>query len=156
MSMRTCARSGCSSPAAVILTYDRVAQTAYLYSVDDPSTRTPGDLCQRHLGRLVLPRSWHLDDRRVAEVPVPAGAAARPEKSRSAAPRPDATRRAARRKWAEAGPSLFETPASDVAASRPHAADSEPVWMPRFGPDTELDDVLDAETPLLRRAFGGS
>ncbi|MDQ1466057.1 MAG: hypothetical protein QOH10_472 [Actinomycetota bacterium] len=91
-------------------------------------------------------------------MPVPARAAARPEKSRSVAttaPRSEATRRAARRKWADAGPSLFETPASDVAAPRTDAADSEPVWMPRFGPDTELDDVLDAETPLLRRAFGG-
>src|SRR6266581_3762947 len=55
--MRVCARSDCSSPAVAILTYDREAQTAYLYAVDDPSIRSPGDLCERHLRRLVLRRT---------------------------------------------------------------------------------------------------
>lgn len=179
--MRVCARSDCSLPAAAILAYDRVAQTAYLYAIDDPSKRTPGDLCDRHLRRLVLPRAWALDDRRdaagnadpvvVSETPrteklrvVPAAAlpTAKPRtaKPRTAKPRTAKSRSAARRKWAEVEPSLFETPASDVAALPADAVDeaaesSEPVWMPRFGPDTELDDVVDAQTPLLRRAFGG-
>jgi hypothetical protein len=151
-----CARSDCNSPAAAILTYDREAQTAYLYTVDDPSTRSPGDLCDRHLRRLVLPRSWSLDDRREtsAETNAPRTGAGRSEKARAARRAP------ARRKWAEVGPSLFDAPANDVA-SRPGARDdradaTEPGWMPRFGPETDLDDVLDPETPLLRRAFGGS
>ena len=80
------------------------------------------------------------------------------------APRTTAPRDPSRRKWAEIEPSLFDAPASDVAAPAVEAVEgqpvtpepaTEPVWMPRFGPDTELDDVLDDKTPLLRRAFGG-
>jgi hypothetical protein len=170
--MRICARSGCSSPAAAILTYDRTTQTAYLYAVDDPSSRTPGDLCERHLSRFVVPRSWQLVDRRVdaptveaapalravpapkpAREPKPRAAKARAPKPRAAKPHAPTTR-----KWAEVGPSLFDAPASDAVAPVPAVAEpapSEPVWMPRFGPDSELEGVLDAKTPLLRRAFGG-
>ena len=156
--MRVCARSDCSSPAAAILTYDREAQTAYLFTVDDPSTRTPGDLCERHLRRLVLPRSWCLDDRREVGANTQVnGAEPLRAVPRSARPK-KADRDPSRRKWAEVGPSLFDTPASDVAApveaAEPTAA--EPAWMPRFEPDNDLDGVLDAKTPLLRRAFGGS
>lgn len=161
--MRVCARSDCSSPAVAILTYDREAQTAYLFTVDDPSTRTPGDLCERHLRRLVLPRSWCLDDRRDdaahadANGSDPLLAVAKPARLKGAARDPS------RRKWAEAGPSLFDTPASDVAApvgggepTTTQPVSAEPAWMPRFEPDNDLDGVLDAKTPLLRRAFGGS
>jgi Protein of unknown function (DUF3499) len=176
--MRVCARSDCSAPAAAILTYDRVAQTAYLYTVDDPTTRTPGDLCERHLRRLVLPRSWCLDDRRETATQVDiSGAEPQPARKRA----PKAARKPARksartsqsekklravpaphRKWADVGASLFDT--ADVAEieeideppAAPEADVADAVWMPRFGPDTELDEVLDANTPLLRRAFGGS
>jgi hypothetical protein len=164
--MRVCARSDCSAPAAAILTYDRVAQTAYLFAVDDPTTRSPGDLCDRHLRRLVLPRSWCLDDRR--EPTVPTGTVlTRTPRSTSRAARTNAGR-----KWAEVGPSLFDAETGDgatpevaaVAAITPitaverdeRPASTEPAWMPHFGPETELDEVLDANTPLLRRAFGGS
>jgi hypothetical protein len=154
--MRICARSGCSSPAAAVLTYDRTTQTAYLSSVDDPSIRTPGDLCERHLNRFVLPRAWTLVDRRD-------DGALRSEPLRAvpvATPRVAATRRPATRKWVEAGPSLFDSTASDAAAASAipgvvEAEPAEPVWMPRFGSDAELEGVLDAKTPLLRRAFGG-
>jgi Protein of unknown function (DUF3499) len=149
--MRTCARSGCNSPAAAILTYDSAAQTAYLYSVDDPSTRAPGDLCERHVNRLVIPRSWQLDDRRAdaaAVVAAPAVATAGPKVRRARAARAQAPRGVPRRKWAEVEPSLFEAPAPLEPAT------GEPAWMPRFVPDSELDGVLDAKTPLLRRAFG--
>jgi Protein of unknown function (DUF3499) len=163
--MRVCARSDCSSPAAAILTYDRVAQTAYLFAVDDQTTRSPGDLCERHLKRLVLPRSWCLDDRR-EPVALPGTVLTHTPRSTTS----KAARAKAGRKWAEVGPSLFDAPAADgatetaavaaitpiTAAERDEPAPTEPAWMPHFGPDTELDDVLDASTPLLRRAFGGS
>jgi hypothetical protein len=173
--MRTCARSGCSSPAAAVLTYDRTTQTAYLYAVDDPSSRTPGDLCERHLSRFVVPRSWQLIDRREsapveAATPLRAVSSTGPDrepKPRVAKPRvakPRAAKAIAAkpravttRKWAEVGPSLFDAPVHDVVAPSPADAEpapSEPVWMPRFGPDSELEGVLDAKTPLLRRAFG--
>src|SRR6478752_4098776 len=108
--MRICARSGCSSPAAAILTYDRATQTAYLYTVDDPDARSPGDLCERHLSRFVVPRSWQLVDRRVSAPAVDAPAAlravpsprpARQAKPRTAKPRAAAPRVPATRKWAE-------------------------------------------------------
>jgi hypothetical protein len=148
--MRTCARSGCSSPAAAILTYDRTTQTAYLYTVDDPSSRAPGDLCERHLSRFVVPRGWQLIDRR-AEPPGVADREAKPRvaKPRAVKPRVTKPRAVTPHKWAEVGPSLFD--ATAPADSEP--APSEP-WMPRFGPDSELEGVLDAKTPLLRRAFG--
>jgi hypothetical protein len=161
--MRVCARSDCSAPAAAILTYDREAQTAYLFTVDDPSTRTPGDLCERHLRRLVLPRSWCLDDRRENAAPTGGIGSDRLRAVPTPAPRTTAPRDPSHRKWAEIEPSLFDTPASDVAAPaeavegepvKPEPA-TEPAWMPRFGPESELDDVLDAKTPMLRRAFGG-
>ena len=163
--MRVCARSDCSAPAAAILTYDRVAQTAYLFAVDDPTTRSPGDLCERHLRRLVLPRSWALDDRR--ETAAESGTV------RTRSPRSPSKPAGAngRRKWADVGPSLFDKPearetveAAAVAAVTPitvveredRPSSTEPAWMPHFGPESELDDVVDARTPLLRRAFGGS
>ena len=168
--MRVCARSDCSSPAAAILTYDRVAQTAYLFAVDDPTTRSPGDLCERHLQRLVLPRSWCLDDRRE---PIAPTGTAQSGTVLTRTPRSATKARAkAGHKWAEVGPSLFDpsltedaTETAPVVAVTPITAverdardqpeSTEHAWMPHFGPDTELDDVLDASTPLLRRAFGG-
>ena len=162
--MRVCARSDCSAPAAAILTYDRVAQTAYLFAVDDPTTRSPGDLCERHLRRLVLPRSWCLDDRREAAVQTGTVLTRTPRSTSKGA------RANAGRKWAEVGATLFDGSAGDDAsevaavaevtpiavAERDEPASTEPAWMPHFGPDSELDDVLDDTTPLLRRAFGGS
>jgi hypothetical protein len=156
--MRTCARSGCSSPAAAILTYDRTTQTAYLYAVDDPSSRSPGDLCERHLSRFVVPRGWQLIDRRAEASRVPEREPKpRATKARAVKPRVTKARSVTTRKWAEAGPSLFDAPTHDgvtAAAVDAETAPSEPVWMPRFGPDSELEGVLDAKTPLLRRAFG--
>jgi hypothetical protein len=149
--MRVCARSDCSSPAAAILTYDREAQTAYLFTVDDPSTRTPGDLCERHLRRLVLPRSWCLDDRRENGAHTGSNGADTLRVVPTSVPPAPARRDPSRRKWAEVEPSLF-----DGEPVTTEAATTEPAWMPRFGPDSELDGVLDAKTPLLRRAFGGS
>ncbi len=164
-----------------ILTYDREALIAYLSVADDPLARTPGDLCERHAGRLVLPRSWQLDDRRpprpdagsepaAAEVAPPeATAGESPRKRLRAVPsraRRPATPREPRRKWAAVEPSLFDSPATDTTAAAaggaeaPVAAEAvaepqaDPVWMPRFGPDNDLEDEVDASTPLLRRAFG--
>jgi Protein of unknown function (DUF3499) len=173
--MRICARSGCNSPATATLSYDRIALVAYLVTADDPAAREPGDLCERHVGRLVLPRQWQLDDRRVPSAAhgAPKAKAARPKKLRvvpsapetaepAPKPRPKRARAAKPAKWAEVGPSLFDAPAEPAAqpaaaletVDTDDAADTEPGWMPRFGPDTD-DDVLDAKTPLLRRAFGG-
>jgi hypothetical protein len=175
--MRVCARSGCNAPAAATLSYDRIALTAYLATADDTAPREPGDLCERHVAKLVLPRQWHLDDRRItadATAVTDAVKAPRPKRAKKLRVVPDApapakperavsTRSAAKRKWAEVGPSLFDATA-DAATATSSAApvttddaaddDNDPAWMPRFGPDSEMEGVLDAKTPLLRRAFG--
>jgi hypothetical protein len=165
--MRTCARSGCSSPAAAILTYDREALIAYLYDVDDPSKRAPGDLCERHAARLVVPRDWTLDNRRAgataAPEPAPAPRAPKLRAVPSKAPRASSAKRAtprgkAHRKWVDADASLFDPTATDTAEPdvepSEEPAEAEARYMPRFGPESELGE-LDAKTPLLRRAFGG-
>jgi hypothetical protein len=165
--MRICARSGCNSPATATLSYDRIALVAYLVTANDPTTREPGDLCERHVARLVLPRQWELDDRRVTSEsqaePKPAPRAKKlrvvpsePTAPAASKPRPKRARTATKsQKWVGAGPSLFD---STPDAAPPRAVEDDvdvpPVWMPRFGPETD-DEVLDAKTPLLRRAFGG-
>jgi hypothetical protein len=165
--MRVCARSGCNSTATATLSYDRIALVAYLVTADDPTAREPGDLCERHVARLVLPRQWELDDRRAGTQ----GAAKKPARakklrvvpsaSEAATPRPAArpkrVRAAKPAKWNEVGPSLFDAPTEAAAPTAPAPTpvdDGGHRYMPRFGPETD-DDVLDAKTPLLRRAFGG-
>jgi len=177
--MRTCARSGCNSPAVATLSYDRIALIAYLVDAGDPSAREPGDLCERHTAKLVIPRQWELDDRRASAAPpapetAPGGAAATDAAAKPAKklrvvkgdgagtkPKPERAKKprtAARAKWTAPEPSLFDSTAEPVAPV-PVArddAETEPVWMPRFTADEgELEGVLDAKTPLLRRAFGG-
>ncbi len=72
-------------------------------------------------------------------------------------------RRRRRKRWSEV-PSLFEGdgPADATADAAPApptdpepaaARPSEPAWLPRFASDDDLDGVLDADTPLLARAF---
>lgn len=178
--MRTCARSGCNGAAVATLSYDRIALVAYLVDADDPESREPGDLCARHTAKLVLPRQWQLDDRRAGATPpatttttatetateptaepvtpakklrVVKGAAAPAKPARAKKSRP-----AARQKWTAPEPSLFDStsePAAAVPAARDEPAPSEPVWMPRFADDGELESEVDDRTPLLRRAFGG-
>ncbi|HEX4493776.1 MAG TPA: DUF3499 family protein [Acidimicrobiia bacterium] len=165
--MRICARSGCNSPATATLTYDRIALVAYLADADDPAAREPGDLCERHVARLVLPRQWQLDDRRAAST---SAAASKPrakklrvvrDESQTAKstpvatkPRPKRARATKAQKWTEVEPSLFDPPADSATAVTAATAAGDHLYMPRFGPETD-DEVLEAKTPLLRRAFGG-
>jgi hypothetical protein len=172
--MRICARSGCNSPAVATLSYDRIALIAYLVTAEDPTAREPGDLCERHVAKLVLPRQWQLDDRRAGAQPAPAeppakklrvvrsDEPAKPAARKATAERPKAKPKRARTpksKWVEVGPSLFDAPGTDTTAAPEATRDDtgeEPAWMPRFGPESDADEVLAAKTPLLRRAFGGS
>src|SRR5262249_59711871 len=84
-------------------------------------------------------------------------------------------RRRRRKRWSEV-PTLFEAEAeaeadADAGAGGEAAVDidaaggaadeddtsdaarAEPAWLPRFASDDDLDGVLDADTPLLARAF---
>ncbi len=54
-------------------------------------------------------------------------------------------------------PELFDEPPQQSGA-RPAAGDVEEAdpaaWTPRFDPDDDLGGLLDADSPLLSRAFG--
>ncbi|MGH9246411.1 MAG: DUF3499 family protein [Acidimicrobiales bacterium] len=59
---RVCARPSCSQPAGATLEYnyaDGVVWLGRLASENHPMTH---DLCERHAGRLRLPRGWRLVD----------------------------------------------------------------------------------------------
>ena len=63
MDASTCARPGCSAPAAAWLTYDYARRTAWLDRADLASDGAWG-LCESHTEGLRLPLGWSLDDRR--------------------------------------------------------------------------------------------
>jgi hypothetical protein len=124
---RLCARAGCNAPAAATLRFQPTERRAWLAELDESAVRTQGDLCQRHAAALVLPRGWELYDERPL---VAAGGAAPPRE-----------------------PTPIESVEPDAAA----AGNTEGAG-PVLGAEDEaveeaLDSILDARTPLLRRAF---
>ena len=144
---RLCARPGCGTPATATLRFQPTLRQAWLIDLDETTARTQGDLCRRHAAALVLPRGWELHDERTDRP--------RPLEEPQAAPAAGApTRRVRVRRHR--------------AVAKPEA---EPSRLPGFEPvvvpddtnedapalDTEaLSTILDARTPLLRRAFRNS
>ena len=123
---RLCARAGCNAPAVATLHFESTERQAWLAELDDTAARTHGDLCPRHVAALVLPRGWELHDERANQIEV--------------APVDDD---------AESDP-------DDNGSSNGSRARSVPA---QFGShdddavDDQLETILDARTPLLRRAF---
>jgi hypothetical protein len=146
-----CARPGCGAPAAATLRFQPTQREAWLVDLDDNAARTEGDLCTRHASTLVLPRGWQLHDERT---PVP-DAPARAVPPRRAKPRASIAR--ARRRRARGDddplPGLAAVPETNT---EPDGVEPGPVAVPDAlsPPEREdLADALDAQTPLLRRAF---
>ena len=110
--MTICARHGCTAPASVTVTLDRMHQTIWVDRVVERSTTPAARLCVLHADALTPPRGWELRDRR--------------HKRRVAAAR---------------------TPRQPFAA--------EPNGTPGTVQEP-LDDLLDAKSPLLSRAFRGA
>ena len=154
---RTCARAGCNAPAVATLRFEPTERLAWLAELDESAARTQGDLCQRHAAALVLPRGWKLHDERVllvepapgvgAQLPEPAGEVADPieQEDEPVAPEYEA-------------PAAVE-PEPPVAANG-NATHTVPAQFGATDDDAideavteELDTILDARTPLLRRAF---
>ena len=138
---RLCARAGCNAPAVATLRFEPTERLAWLAELDESAARTQGDLCQRHAAALVLPRGWELHDERrpvprvvaVEELPVdaPAVAADEPAEPAEVASEPEV---APNGNGTRAVPAQFgETEEERV--------------------DETLETILDARTPLLRRAF---
>jgi hypothetical protein len=64
---RQCARPGCSVTAAATLAYDYQQRTTWLDPLAPEAHPMAYDLCDAHADTLVVPRGWHLDDRRGGE-----------------------------------------------------------------------------------------
>ena len=155
---RTCARPGCGVPAAATLRFLPTQREAWLVDLDDAAARTEGDLCARHAAALVLPRGWQLhDERSPSQTPLGEQPAPQP-RVRPRARSTRATLMAVR----EPHPQLDLEELADepvVAAEpvpelqpEPEPAPKEPRPEPRVVGET-ITDVLDARTPLLKRAF---
>jgi DNA polymerase-3 subunit gamma/tau len=156
---RTCARPGCGIPAAATLRFLPTQREAWLVDLDDAAARTEGDLCARHAAALVLPRGWQLHDERSRTEPLAEQAV--PETRARVRTRP---RRATLVAVREPQPQLdLEEPAAAVLTAEPEpqpepAPEPEPAEPQEPRPEPRvvgevLADVLDAQTPLLKRAF---
>jgi hypothetical protein len=167
---RLCARPGCGAPAAATLRFQPTQREAWLVDIEDDGARTEGDLCARHAAGLVLPRGWQLHNsltsaRAGSSEPVPAA----PRPRRSSVARPVRRRRAQPNATALPGLSPVEEappapprlrvapdPGPEVVAEPPVApvAEPAPLVVPVSAEESEaLAETLDAQTPLLRRAF---
>lgn len=144
---RQCARPGCSAVATTTFTFDSHGKTVFLDALEEGAARA-GELCARHARALVPPRGWEVVDLRDGPLPAaPTAPIAAPT-----APVPAAVLAA-------------PTPAAP-AASTAHPLDLAPgttvyvatpppptPWHPRFERGDTLGGVLEADTPLLSRAF---
>ncbi len=83
-----------------------------------------GELCARHVRALVPPRGWNVVDLRDAPPPTAAASTAQP---------------------------LELAPGTTVYVATPPPPTP---WHPRFERGDTLGGVLEADTPLLSRAFG--
>jgi hypothetical protein len=160
---RLCARPGCGAPAAATLRFQPTQREAWLVALDE--ARTEGDLCARHAAGLVLPRGWQLHNDlatdRDPNAPVPpvrrarATSIARTRRRRTAngaVPLPGLGALADPAPQPRPEPATRPEPASASAS----AGESEPVpLVAEVTPETSeaLAETLDAQTPLLRRAF---
>lgn len=139
-----------------VVWFDAVPDESGADEAGSAAAATAGDLCQRHAAAMVVPRGWSLDDRRTELRLFPvAGADGAP------APSPATRQTPARGEPAPARPRVHR--------SRDHAPPAAPAeelpfdragngevgnWTPRFDQSDDLGGLLDAQTPLLRRAFG--
>jgi hypothetical protein len=141
---RQCARPGCSAVATTTFTFDSHGKTVFLDAPQEGAARA-GELCARHVRVLVPPRGWQVVDLRDAPrpaarpVPAPAVPAAV-----LAAPVPAAA------PAASTGRPLELTPGTTVYVATPPPPTP---WHPRFERGDTLGGVLEADTPLLSRAF---
>jgi hypothetical protein len=110
------------------LRFQPTRRQAWLVDLDGQRARTEGDLCDRHAAALVLPRGWELHDERTSH--------------REPTPR-----------RLQAVPHPIEPEAGDSEAEPEPAP--EPLIEAEPSPtlEGELAEVLDAQTPLLKRAF---
>ncbi|MDQ1379825.1 MAG: hypothetical protein QOJ71_544 [Actinomycetota bacterium] len=179
---RLCARPGCGAPAAATLRFQPTQREAWLVDLDTDAVRTEGDLCSRHAAGLVLPRGWELHNdlssvRDETTRPAPparrarGASATRARRRRTASTAVELPGLAAvgrdlerSRGWTPvrgAPHTVADEPAPDEPEAESEAAPA-PEPAPAPGPlvadatpeaNVALAETLDAQTPLLKRAF---
>ena len=154
---RLCERPGCSAPASVAYGFNTQILAVWLNGYDPNESFGTGILCRRHADALVVPRGWHIDDKRES-VPrlflAPAGEAAHG----------DTPSRGIRRKAPKVQPQLFTKESQEPVDDLP--IEDEPLmeetraipWSPQLVAEAEVS-VLSNDEPnkvpsLLDRAFG--
>jgi hypothetical protein len=133
-----CSRVGCGGYAVASFCFDGRAALVWLDPLDLDRGPGAGVLCARHADALTPPRGWHLRDRR---------------------PR-------APRLWDDRPPTVISDTrsanktdhAAAVARTGPPATDPLPFDDSRPAPRgiESIDGLLDARTPLLKRAFAAA
>jgi hypothetical protein len=163
---RLCERPACSERGAIAYGFDPDRLLVWLAPLDPDADRMrAGVLCLRHADAMVVPLGWTLDDARDPKLRL-----FRPAKQ----PRAPRTKRPRAR---PAAPTSEQLPLDDAAASSPGVdpglaertvanvtgvsalddpdATTALPWKPDFDESDDLDGLLDAQTPLLTRAFRG-
>jgi hypothetical protein len=138
--------------------FDAEQLRVWIDSYERVSTDRAGVLCRRHADAMVVPLGWMLDDRRD---PVPRLFKS-PAQPTTAAPR---QRRSASHQRRDVEQLQL---GDDVAVAADELADLRDVetiehlpdedvlpWKPTFDQTDDLDGLLEAQSPLLARAFGG-
>ncbi len=157
---RLCARPGCGAPAAATLRFQPTQREAWLVDLEDDGARTEGDLCARHAAGLVLPRGWQLHNSLTSARTETSEPARRRIARPGARPSPPAATRRRSRIQPDRVPALTgaRVAVERGAAARPKLrvapAEPAPLVAPATPEESEaLAETLDAQTPLLRRAF---
>jgi hypothetical protein len=151
---RLCARPGCGAPAAATLRFQPTQREAWLVDLDDSGARTEGDLCARHAAGLVLPRGWQLHNSLAADRSGTTEPAPPVRRARGASVARSRRRRPASGDEELPGLSALADTEPD-ARGEPGGEPSPPPLVADATPEANdaLAEALDAQTPLLRRAF---
>jgi hypothetical protein len=166
---KLCGRPGCSDPGTVA--YGMVPEDLLFWvaALDGDVAVDTSVLCRRHADSMVVPRGWTLDDRREATPRLFRPKQRRGEGAREAGDDTGSSRRPRRRRGDASGttaaPQLeLEVPPADgddghvageTVTDRAAGAPAAP-WRPSFDTDDSLGGLLEAESPLLARAFRGT
>jgi Protein of unknown function (DUF3499) len=145
-----CSRVGCSGHAVASFCFDGRAALVWLDPLDPERGMGAGVLCARHADTLTPPRGWHLQDRRTGTPRLwadrPAVTVTRPLGAKPSPAPVLADQHAAVHTFdAHTDPLPFDEPAAAGVPAQPPA-----------NPPVDVDDLLDARTPLLARAFAAA
>lgn len=167
---RLCERPGCSERGAIAYGFDAGQLLVWLAPLEPDADRNrAGTLCVRHADAMVVPKGWTLED---ARDPMPRLFRPAPRQRKPRARRADARK---------PGPApveqlvlddvpIVDEPAAStsdaeastvVAVTGVASGDADPddttsmPWMPDFDITDDLGGALNADSPLLSRAFRG-